>query len=547
MPDKRIINPVLRGFHPDPSICRVGRDFYIATSTFEWYPGVRIHHSRDLREWRLIARPLDSDRLLNLLGVPDSCGVWAPCLTWADGVFWLAYTVVNRFNGNFKDTHNYLTTAPEITGPWSDPVYLNSSGFDPSLYHAEDGRKWFLNMVWDHRPGRGFFHGIAMQEYDARQQRLSGKPERIFTGTELGYTEGPHIHRFGDFHYLLTAEGGTGYGHAVTVARSPSPHGPYEPDPNGPLLTTRDRPDWPLQRAGHGDLVQLENGGIYIVFLCSRRSATLPHSPLGRETAIQPVHLTADGWLRLPWSKSRDSRDRLPRMEIAAPRLSGAGERPGAAKAASEIEHDDFDGDTLDPVYQWLRTPWPERFLSLSERPGHLRLYGMESPGSLYTQALIARRQTHLRFTAETAVDFQPANFQQIAGLIVYYNASKFHYLCISHDEALGRHLGIMSCQANFDLDASFPIEEAKIALPGASVVGLRLEIDHAELRFSWSIGGEWHAIPVTLDMRLLTDQAGKTEGEQFTGTFVGLCANDVGGGRAHADFDYFRIRGVDV
>ena len=121
-------NPILPGFNPDPSICRVGDDYYIATSTFEWYPGVQVHHSRDLENWKLVARPLDRESLLDLRGVPDSCGVWAPCLSHDGTHFWLIYTVVRRFDGDFKDTHNYLTRATSINGPWEDPVYLNSSG-----------------------------------------------------------------------------------------------------------------------------------------------------------------------------------------------------------------------------------------------------------------------------------------------------------------------------------------------------------------------------------------------------------------------------------
>ena len=146
-------NPILPGFNPDPSICRVGDDYYIATSTFEWYPGVQIHHSRDLANWRLVRRPLDRASLLDLRGEPDSCGVWAPCLSHADGRFWLVYTDVKRFEGSFKNAHNYVVTAQAIEGPWSDPIYVNSSGFDPSLFHDDDGRKWFVNMIWDHRPG----------------------------------------------------------------------------------------------------------------------------------------------------------------------------------------------------------------------------------------------------------------------------------------------------------------------------------------------------------------------------------------------------------
>src|SRR5262245_6795157 len=167
-----IRNPILPGFNPDPSICRVGADYYIATSTFEWYPGVQIHHSRNLVDWELIARPLNRAELLDMRGEPDSCGVWAPCLTWRDGLFHLVYTDVKRFDGNFKDTHNYLTTCANITGRWSAPVYLNSSGFDPSLFHDDDGRKWLVNMVWDHRPDRSRFGGILLQDYSEQKRQL---------------------------------------------------------------------------------------------------------------------------------------------------------------------------------------------------------------------------------------------------------------------------------------------------------------------------------------------------------------------------------------
>ena len=528
-----IHNPVLRGFNPDPSICRVNGDFYVATSTFEWYPGVQVHHSRDLRSWRLLTRALAEARLLDLSGVPDSCGVWAPCLSWADDRFWLAYTVVRRFDGDFKDTHNYLTTAADIHGPWSDPVYLNSSGFDPSLFHDADGRKWFLNMAWDHRPERSDFGGIVIQEFDTGSQALTGTPLKIFAGTELGYTEGPHLYRCGSYYYLLTAEGGTGYGHAISVARSSSVMGPFEPDPLGPLITARDAPDWPLQRAGHGDLAELDDGRYALVFLCSRRSPQMTHSPMGRETAIQRLRMSDDAWLRT------EKGSVLPELEVD-PVL------PPGSDIVPTLAHDDFDEPRLDIVYQWLRAPGADEFFSLTQRPGYLRLYGLESPGSLYRQALIARRQTEPVCTAATRLEFEPMNPQQMAGLILYYNSSKFHYLYVAWDELLGKHLGIMSCEADFDLSLAYPIHADRIALPETGAIGLRMAIDHADVRCEWSAGGsdeaQWRPIPVVLDARLLTDQAGKAQGEQFTGTFIGVCAHDVSGQRAHADFDYLSV-----
>ena len=174
-----ITNPILTGFNPDPSICRVGDDFYIATSTFDWFPGVQIHHSRDLVHWHLLTRPLTRVSQLNMKGNPDSCGVWAPNLTYKDGMFYLVYTDVKRFDGRWKDTHNYLVTATEIDGEWSDPIYLNSSGFDPSLFHDEDGRAWVPNLLVDHRKGK-FFGGIVLQEYSYRERRLIGEVYYIF-------------------------------------------------------------------------------------------------------------------------------------------------------------------------------------------------------------------------------------------------------------------------------------------------------------------------------------------------------------------------------
>lgn len=532
---KKIMNPILRGFNPDPSICRVKDDFYIAVSTFEWYPGVQIYHSRDLVNWRIVARPLDRAGLLDMRGEPDSCGVWAPCLSHADGLFWLCFTDVKRFDGNFKDTHNYLTTSATIDGEWSDPTYLNSSGFDPSLFHDSDGRKWFTNMVWDHRPDVTFFHSIVLQEYDVEAGGLRGERQHIFSGTDLGYTEAPHFYKDGEYYYLITAEGGTGYGHAVTMARSRTIDGDYRVDPEGPVLTTRDDPDWPLQRNGHADIVETPGGELYLVHLCGRPLDGTRRCPLGRETAIQRLKKTDDGWFRL------ENASHLPESEVDAPELEQ--DVPPVI-----IQYDDFESHRLHDVYQWLRTPYPEKFLSLEDRPGHLRLYGLESPGSLYEQALIARRQTDFVFEASTSIDFDPDNFQQLAGLICYYNSCKFHYFYISTDDDVGKHLGIMSCEADRTLAVTYPIQDERVLLPEGGLVWLRASGNHAKIIFSWSGDGEnWNEIPLVLDQSLLSDEAGIVSGEQFTGAFVGMTCNDLTGNRKHADFDFFSYVGKDA
>ena len=531
---RMIRNPILPGFNPDPSIVRVGEDYYIATSTFEWYPGVQIHHSRDLVNWRLIAHPLDRAGLLDMLGNPDSGGIWAPCLTYADGLFWLVYTDVKRHDGSFKDMHNYVTTCATVDGVWSDPVYLNSSGFDASLFHDDDGRKWLVNMEWDYRPGRHPFNGILLQQYDHAARKLVGPVRNIFRGTELRLTEGPHLYRRNGYYYLLTAEGGTGYTHAVTMARSRTLEGPYEVDPMKHIVTSKDDPHLLLQRAGHGDCVETPAGEVYIVHLCGRPLSLHSDSdqqrcPLGRETAIQKAEWTADGWLRLANGSN------TPDVETPAPDLPL---HPWPRTPAMTR----FDSQRLPVDFQWLRCPWDETLFSLQARPGRLRLYGAESFGSWFRQSLVARRQQAFRFSATTKVEFEPDTLQQCAGLVCYYNARKFHYLNLTCDDAGEKHLAVISCLGDERFILDYPIESAKhIPLPRGQAVWLRAEVDFATLRFSWSLDGErWSSHEGTLDYSLISDEAGRGYSKSFTGAFVGMACHDISGRRQPADFEFF-------
>jgi xylan 1,4-beta-xylosidase len=545
MSGRLIQNPILRGFNPDPSIVRVGNDYYIATSTFEWYPGVQIHHSRDLVNWKLMTRPLRRPSQLNMLGDPDSCGIWAPCLSYADGLFHLIYTDVKRYGrtsvggasgASLRDFHNFLVTSPTIDGDWSDPIYLNSSGFDPSLFHDDDGRKYLLNMLWDHRPGQNRFAGIVLQEYSPSLRALVGERKLIFKGTSLGLTEAPHIYKRESYYYLITAEGGTAWNHAVTMARSRSIEGPYELHPDVYILSARDRPDAELQRAGHADLVETQTGEIYAVYLCGRPLRNRGRCTLGRETAIQPMTWSQDGWLR-----TRDVGG-VPLREVEAPNLP-----PFSFDASPQRE--DFDRDQLPIDFQWLRSPWSDELFSLSARPGFLRLFGRETIGSLFRQALVARRQQAHCYSASTSMEFEPEHYQQAAGLVCYYNGSKFHYLYVSKDEAHGKHLRVMSALPDQPQSDAFT---APISIPADQPITLRVEVDFERLRFAYRVGAsrvgneDWRWLPGHFDASVLSDEASPPGLPNFTGAFVGMACQDLAGTARPADFDYFEYRERD-
>jgi xylan 1,4-beta-xylosidase len=537
MPDEaKIQNPILCGFNPDPSIVRAGDDFYIATSTFEWFPGVQIHHSRDLVHWRLLTRPLNRASQLNLLGDPDSCGIWAPCLTHADGLFWLIYTDVKRYGratvggasgASLRDFHNYLVTSERIDGDWSDPIPLNSSGFDPSLFHDDDGRKYLVNMLWDHRPGNNRFAGIILQEYSVKERRLVGERKNIFKGTALAFTEAPHLYKRNGWYYLLTAEGGTGWGHAVTMARSRKIDGPYELHPDTHILSARHRPDMELQRAGHADLVETQNGETYMVYLCGRPLRNRGRCTLGREIAIQKMVWGKDDWLRTLDGSG------LPTVTSPAPGLPA---HPFPSAPARE----DFDAYQLSIDFQWLRTPFPQELFSLTARPGFLRLTGRETIGSLFRQSLVARRQQAHCISAATVVEFEPEHFQQMAGLVCYYNSAKFHYFHLSHDTATGKHLRVMSCVPDAPQTDAFT---APIPIAGGKRVHLRVEIDFERLYFGYRVEGvdrDWRWLPEQFDASILSDEATAPGQPNFTGAFVGMACQDLAGSARAANFDFF-------
>lgn len=346
----------------------------------------------------------------------------------------------------------------------------------------------------------------------------------IYAGTDRGLTEAPHIFKRNGWYYLTTAEGGTGYDHAVTMARSRSIWGPYETHPAKHILSARDAPDSPIQRVGHGQYVMGHDGRHWHSFLMGRplQTAEGRFCPLGRETGLEEVEWR-DDWL---WLKAGGM---VPREEVS----SDATPVPAASQ-----EHDLTKG-VLPAEFQWLRHPDPSRLFRMSDKG--LTLIGRESIGSWFEQSLVARRQTDFRYEADCTLAFSPETYQQAAGLTTYYNRFKFHALLLSDEPGLGPALSVMSCAG--DADGQLVPRLPPVAV-GLGAIDLKVVVDHAEQRFFWrQSGGDWAQIGPVLEATLISDEAGRGEHGSFTGAFVGMVAFDISGAGREAHFTRFAYR----
>jgi len=518
-----IQNPILRGFSPDASACQVGGDYYIATSTFEWWPGICIYHSKDLANWELVSHPV---KKMNFLGDESSGGLWAPHLSHADGKFWLVVTDV-RTRTQFKDTLNYIITCETINGEWSEPVFVNASGFDPALFHDDDGRKYFLNMLWDYRPGHNGFAGMVMQEYDAKIKKLVGERKHIFYGTDLGVAEGPQILKKDGWYYLLSAAGGTGYNHASVVARSKSIWGEYEISPYHPLITTMLYPENPLQKSGHACFLQAGDEW-YITHICARPLTQRGNCTLGRETSLQKIEWV-DSWPHLANGTNQ------PALLVRNPRMM-----PDTVQQLDQSTYTDFEKPELPLYFQALRAPLEEA-ISLTARPGWLRLYGRESIASIHNQSLIARRWEHFSFRAQTSMDFSPKNFQQLAGLTCFYNTENFMYSYLTRQPDNDKKtLNLMVCE-----HGKFRMETENIEIPEMNqTLFLAVDVDRDRLQFSYSTDQHnWSLLGGELPADHLSDDYIEKSKLVFTGSMVGVCCQDLCDRTAYADFDDFTYK----
>lgn len=400
-------NPVIPGFYPDPSICRVGNDYYLVNSSFEYFPGVPIWHSTDMVHWQQIGNVLNRASQLPLTNCKPSNGIYAPTLRYHNGTFYMVVTLVGG-NMNYQ---NFYVTATNPAGPWSEPIKVDQSGIDPSLFWDEDGKVYFQsNRATKSSDPRA----IYQSEIDITTGKRLSDIKTLWKGSGGSYVEGPHMYKKDGYYYLLTAEGGTAYGHTVAIGRSKSIWGPFESCPHNPILTNRMSYSQ-IQGTGHADLVQATDSSWWMVHLAFRPAVDGIHF-IGRETCLTPVEWKKGEW---PVVNGNGQTDAI--ITKTPPNYNAQIPQPFGAAVTT-----DFD-KPLGFEWLYLRNPDSANY-SLTERVGFLRLKG--AAASLYDWAsptMIARRQQHFDFTASTSLEFNPKQSNEEAGLTVMMD-NRFHY-----------------------------------------------------------------------------------------------------------------------
>ena len=492
-------NPVLPGFHPDPSIVRVGDDFYAVTSTFSWFPGLPILHSRDLVNWRQIGNAIDRAGQLNFTGLGTNRGLFAPAISHHDGRFWIVNTCIECGD-------NFVITANDPAGPWSDPVWLDFGGIDPSLYFAPEGTAWIVYN--DAPPGAPRYEGhraLWLQQFDT--QAMQVLPERTLLvdgGVKPEdnpiWAEGPHIYLVDGWHYLLTAEGGTADQHSQTIYRSRELQGPYEPGPANPILTQRDlSPDRPdrVEATGHADVVQLDDGSWWGVFLATRPFAG-QSTLMGRETFLLPM-VWKDGWPRF-----LDRGVSVP-LELERPAL-----QPDLQIDRSSWR-EDFDGPLSDA---WIGIRTPKTMQQVIVGDGSLSLIpSVDAAGSLGKPSFVGRRLRHHKADFSTRLEFAPHSNQDFAGLLAFMDEN--HFLTIGREGS--RVVARLRTDAN-QPDTGLVVAQTELQADGP--IELRLAIRSGEAHAYWRAANrsDWEVLAEGINVEPLASiHAGL-----FTGLVVG-------------------------
>ncbi|MDL2300948.1 glycoside hydrolase family 43 protein [Lachnospiraceae bacterium OttesenSCG-928-D06] len=505
-------NPVQRGFFPDPSVIRVGEDYYMVNSSFQYFPAIPISHSKDMVNWHIIGHAITNPAWLDLSEIKDSHGIWAPDISYVDGKFYIFATL--RLNGDGHRDNNVLRrqlvmVSDTAQGPYSEPVSLEVDDIDASHFVDEDGSRYMM-----------IAKGVQAVKLSEDSLRVDGELRTVWEGTGERCPEGPHVMKKDGYYYGILAEGGTGYGHGINVARSRELFGEYECSPYNPVMRQTD-PLAPIQRTGHGKLVQDQNGKWWVYYLCGRPNKG-NYTTIGRESALDPVEWTEDGWFVINNGKGP----------------STCNEAPDLPECVYERNlFDDFDSDKFSLEWEFVRTP-DYGSCSLTQRKGYFRIWTRDGMlQEIRAKNTLLRREQELCYQAETKLEFYPDRDGEQAGLTCYYSTATYARFSLCYEG--GRKLQLV-INRNHGEELIAEIDHIK-----EEAIYLKVEVSYLTRSFYFSYDGkEWQSAGVLENCIYLCDEGVPDDPKRHTGTLVGIYANNGGcGSRKAADFDYFSYR----
>lgn len=524
MPKEMFDNPLLPGFYPDPSVCRVDDDYYMVTSSFVYYPGLPIFHSKDLVNWEQIGHGIHRPEQLNYKNCETSEGLWAPSIRYHQGTFYIINTFVSE--GREAKRDNYIITAKDPAGPWSDPVVVEGAdGIDSSLFFDEDGSVWYAgNFISDEKLYEGH-HGIYLNELDPETLQFKGPRYIIWDGNKSRskWIEAPHIYKKDGWYYLLVAEGGTFINHSVQMARCKTINGDYEICPRNPIISHRHMPLMsPISVTGHADIVETQNGEWWMVLLAVRPYEG-GHYNLGRETFMVPFVWAEDGWPMIDNETGLvQEKERLPKLPRHTYPLMP--------------ESDNFESPQLQMQWNTVHPP-VEPIYTLEERPGFLRLYTRpEVMEEICLPSFVGRRQRHKTFLAKTAMEFTPAKDGEEAGIAIIQD-DRFHYLMVVRMQEGKKYLQLYRTENG----SRSLVTETEVKKDGRIYLSVQGNVTDYDFYYGYT---DQEMIPLATgqDGWLLSSDVNNG----FTGVYMGMyTSSNHQESQNFADFDWFTYQGV--
>ena len=479
-------NPVISGFNPDPSICKAGEDYYLVTSTFEYFPGIPIYHSIDLVNWEHIGNAVTRKSQLPFEKTKPSGGIWAPTIRYGNEKFYITAT--------FSEGGNFIISAEDPCGEWSDAVWTEMDGIDPSMLF-DDGKMYYCANDCGSRGKLHETEGISVAEMDPDSGKIIGEIKRVWNGTGGGWIEAPHIYHISDWYYIIAAEGGTGVRHTEVEARSRSIWGPYESCPHNPILTNRNDTDKQAACCGHADLIQEADGKWWMVHLATR-PYTSGKSPLGRETFLIPV-AWQDGWFFAKGKKARIEND-APTKVI---------------QSRTKVREFDFAEKEWELEWLFIRGI-DERNIVRGEGKLILCPSGVKLSDTYGTPSFAAVRQYDFNCAAEAEMEYKPQNNGDEAGMAIYLTPQNIYRICKKRED--GKNYIIVLKQAD---DFKQEIYRAEVS---EGRLQFRIEADKQKYSFSYSVNGVDFISAGEASAKFLTTEVAD---RCFTGTVIGVYA----------------------